>query len=109
MGLPLEPLGVGTPDLGWQQSGRRGRAAAARTSTTPAETLAGTQASPHHYLYLYHLFSSFLLHFFFLSQALFSFCRVVARFLWRVVQMLDRPVSVYSQFAVWGLRLYWWL
>ena len=46
MGPPLEPSGVGTPDLGWQQSGRRGRAAAARTSTTPAETLAGTQASP---------------------------------------------------------------
>jgi len=43
---PVEPSGVGTPDLGWQQSGRRGRAAAARTSTTPAETLAGTQASP---------------------------------------------------------------
>jgi len=45
---PVEPSGVGTPDLGWQQSGRRGRAAAARTSTTPAETLAGTQASPRH-------------------------------------------------------------
>jgi len=48
MSLPVEPSGVGTPDLGWQQSGRRGRAAAARTSTTPAETLAGTQASPRH-------------------------------------------------------------
>jgi len=47
---PVEPSGVGTPDLGWQQSGRRGRAAAARTSTTPAETLAGTQASPRQYL-----------------------------------------------------------
>jgi len=46
MGPPVEPSGVGTPDLGWQQSGRRGRAAAARTSTTPAETLAGTQVSP---------------------------------------------------------------
>jgi len=45
---PVEPSGVGTPDLGWQQSGRRGRAAAARTSITPAETLAGTQASPRH-------------------------------------------------------------
>jgi len=42
--------GVGTPDLGWQQPGRRGRAAAARTSTTPAETLTGTQASPHQIL-----------------------------------------------------------
>jgi len=46
MGPPVEPSGVGTPDSGWQQSGRRGRAAAARISTTSAETLAGTQASP---------------------------------------------------------------
>jgi len=30
---------------------------------------------------------------FFLSQALFSFCRVVAHFLRRVVQVLDRPVA----------------
>jgi len=39
--------GVATPDLGWQQSGRRGRAAAARISTS-AETPADTQASPRH-------------------------------------------------------------
>jgi len=39
--------GVATPDLGWQQSGRRGRAAAARVSTS-AETSADTQASPRH-------------------------------------------------------------
>ena len=41
----VEPSGVGMPDSGWQQSGRRGRAAAARISTS-AETPAGTQASP---------------------------------------------------------------
>jgi len=46
MGPPVEPSGVGTPDSSWQQSGRRGRAAAARVSTTSAETPAGTQASP---------------------------------------------------------------
>ena len=40
-----EPSGVAMLDSGWQQSGRRGRAAAARISTS-AETLAGTQASP---------------------------------------------------------------
>ena len=48
MAPPVEPSGVGTPDSGWQQTGRRGRAAAARISTTSAETLAGTQASPRH-------------------------------------------------------------
>jgi len=48
MGPPPLPSGVGTPDLGWQQGGRRGRAAAARISTTPPETLAGAQASPRH-------------------------------------------------------------
>jgi len=45
MGPHADPSGVGTPDSGWQQSGRRGRAAAARVSTTSAETPAGTQAS----------------------------------------------------------------
>jgi len=48
MGPPPLPSGVGMPDLGWQQGGRRGRAAAARISTTPPETLAGAQASPRH-------------------------------------------------------------
>ena len=37
--------GIGMPGSDWQQSGRRGRAAAARI-TTSAETPAGTQASP---------------------------------------------------------------
>ena len=46
MGPPAEPSGVGTPNSGWQQSGRRECAAAARISTTSAETPAGTQASP---------------------------------------------------------------
>jgi len=48
MGPPAEPSGVGTPDLGWQQSGRRGRPTAARISTTSAKTPAGAQASPQH-------------------------------------------------------------
>ena len=48
MSPPVEPSGVGTPDSGWQQSGRHGRAAAARVSTTSAETPAGTQANPQH-------------------------------------------------------------
>jgi len=47
MGPPGGLSGVATPDLGWQQSGRRGRAAAARISTS-AETPADTQASPRH-------------------------------------------------------------
>jgi len=46
MGPPGELSGIATPDLGWQQSGRRGRAAAARISTS-AETPADTQASQH--------------------------------------------------------------
>jgi len=44
MGPPGELSGVATPNLGWQQSGRCGRAAAARISTS-AETPADTQAS----------------------------------------------------------------
>jgi len=44
MGTPAEPSGVGTPDSGWQQPGRRGRATAALSSTTPADMTAGTTA-----------------------------------------------------------------
>jgi len=44
MGTSAEPSGVGTPDSGWQQPGRRGRATAALSSTTPADTTAGTTA-----------------------------------------------------------------
>jgi len=47
MGPPGGPSGVAMPDSGWQQSGRRGRAAAARISTS-AETPAGAPASPRH-------------------------------------------------------------
>ena len=39
-----QPSGVGTPDSGWQTPGRRGRATAALSSTTPADTTAGTPA-----------------------------------------------------------------
>jgi len=43
MGPPADqPSVVGTPDSGWQMSGRRGRATAALSSTTPADTTAGT-------------------------------------------------------------------
>jgi len=47
MGPPGELSGVATPDLGWQQSGRRGRATTARISTS-AETPSDTQASQRH-------------------------------------------------------------
>ena len=39
-----QPSGVGTPDSGWEISGHRGCATAALSSTTPADTTAGTTA-----------------------------------------------------------------
>jgi len=49
MGPPADqPSGVGTPDSGWRMSGRRGRATAALSSTTPADTTEGTTAGRQH-------------------------------------------------------------
>jgi len=49
MGPTVRPSGVGEPDLGWQQGGRRGRAAATHSTTPPeTETLADVQASQRH-------------------------------------------------------------
>ena len=49
MGPPGGPSGIAMPDSGWQQSGRRGRAATARISTS-AETPAGTKTSPRQFV-----------------------------------------------------------
>jgi len=43
-----QPSGVGTPDSGWQMSGHRGCATVTLSSTTPADTTAGTTAGRQH-------------------------------------------------------------